>query len=100
VNDAERCLNVLLGELEKPAYDAARAEQLCRKLATSLAKLSPDTPRIDLERVVALHATLRVVVERRREEVGRDLRAVLRALESISRLTRPRDKRNVVDVDA
>jgi hypothetical protein len=100
VNDAERCLNELLCELEKPAFDSRSAERSSLKLAACLAKLSPETPRIELERIVALHATLRAVVARRHAEVGRELRAVLRARECISRLTRPQDRKRVVDVDA
>jgi hypothetical protein len=98
VNDAECCLVELLGELEKPALDTLRVERSSRSLAASLARLSPETPRIELERILALHAALRALVERRHADVGRSLEAVLRARERIACLTRPQDAKSVFDL--
>ena len=100
MNDAELSLGELLSELERPAFDTERVERASRSLAASLASLSLDTPRVELDRIAVMHAALRALVERRHAQIGRSLDAVLRARERISRLTRPHDARTVVDVDA
>ena len=100
MSDARTSLAELLSELEQPAFDAKRVERSACSLAASLASLSLDTPRVELERIAVMHAALRALVERRHAQIGRSLDAVLRARARISRLTRPHDARTVVDLDA
>jgi len=100
VSDARESLAELLSELERPAFDTKRVERSACSLAASLASLSLDMPRIEIERIAVMHAVLRALVERRRAEIGCSLDAVLRARARISRLTRPHDARTFVDVDA
>jgi hypothetical protein len=100
VNGAERCLCALLDELEKRSFDTARVERACNGLAAELAALTPETPRAELERVAALHAALRALVKRRRDETARELDAVRLVRASLARLTRPHLARRFIDVDA
>lgn len=100
MNDAERCLGELLSRCEAPAFDMAQFAPALQTLAASLSALSPETPRVELERILALHAALRTLVERRYLDVGRSLDAVVHARARCSRLTRPHDARTVVDMDA
>ena len=100
MNAAERCLGELLSVLEAPAFDPVRVERACAGLAAGVSALSPEIPQVELERIQALHATLRALVERRHAEAGRLLDTVIRARARCSRLTRPHDARTVVDVNA
>ena len=100
MNDAERCLCELLDELEKRSFDTARVERACAGLATALAALSPEMPRTELERIATLHAALRALVKRRRDETARGLHAVRLVRASLARLTRPHLARRFIDVDA
>lgn len=100
MNEAERCLSQLLCAIEAPLPDTAHVERARHDLAVSLSSLSRETSRVELERIVVLHAALRALVERRQAETGRSLEAVLQARARCARLTRPYDARTVVDLDA
>lgn len=100
MNGAEHRLCELLDELEKRSFDNARVERACAGLGAALAALSPETPRAELERISALHAALRALVTRRRDETARELDAVRLVRASLARLTRPHLARRFIDVDA
>jgi hypothetical protein len=100
VSEVENCLSRLLAELEKPEFDPVRIERDLCELGSSIVALSKSTPLAEIERVLALHAALRAIVEERRAETGRRIDAVVRARASISRLTRPGDRFAALDVEA
>ena len=100
MNGAERWLCALLDELEKRSFDTAKVARACDGLAAALASLSDDTTKAELERIAALHATLRGLVGRRRAETERELEAVRTVRASLARLTRAHPARRFVDLDA
>jgi hypothetical protein len=116
VSGVENCLGRLLAELEKPVFDAACVERDLCELASSIVAMSHKTSRAErgersgtarsvvaqaeIDRVLALHAALRALVEEKRDETGRKLDSVVRARACISRLTRPGDLRAALDLEA
>jgi len=97
---AERHLGQLILELESPEFDPDRVEAAFRGLDESLPMLSLATLRPEIDRVLVLHAALRVLVERRLAETARSLDSVTRTRARMARLTRPGDARSALDVDA
>lgn len=100
MSDAERYLGELMCALEAPGFDAERVERACRELAVSLSQLTGEEPRVELGRILVLHAALRELAERRQAETRRSLEAVARTRARCSSLTRPQDARGAVDLDA
>ena len=97
---AEHHLGRLVQELESPGLDPHRIEAAFRGLDESLRMLSQATPRPEIDRVLALHAALRVLVERRHAETARSLESVTRTRARMARLTRPGEGRSSLDLDA
>lgn len=100
MNAAERSLGRLVALVESKALDPIAVERAARDLEAGLSQLSPATPRAERERIFALHATLRAVVERKISESARSLALVASARERLARLTRPEDARAALDLRA
>lgn len=100
MSDAESRIVALMGALDESELDVAHVERTAVALARSLATLSRSTPRDEVDRITALHACLRDLVARRRDETARALAAVQRARAQCARLTRPQESHAELDVRA
>jgi hypothetical protein len=98
VTDLDRHLVELLAALETTDLDPARVERACASVELGLSALTSETPAIELERIVSLHACIRAKAHWRKLETENALQLAQNARARLSRLTRPSDSSSGLDV--